>query len=37
MADNLKNARDKALEILDRVEWKNKYYRRDIGFKALKK
>ncbi len=37
MADNLKNARDKALEILDRVEWKNKYYRRDIGYQIIDK
>ena len=34
---NLLKARKKALKILDKIKWKNKYYRRDIGFRAIKK
>ena len=34
---NLLNARKKALKILDKIKWKNKYYRRDIGFQVIKK
>ncbi len=34
---NLKLARDKALEILDSLEWTNKYYRRDIGYQVIDK
>ena len=35
-SSNLKSARNKALELLDQIEWKNKYYRRDIGWRAIK-
>ena len=34
---NLLKARKKALKILDKIKWKNKYYRRDIGFRVIKK
>ena len=34
---NLLKARKKALKLLDKIKWKNKYYRRDIGFRAIKK
>jgi len=34
--NNLKSARDRALYLLDKVEWENKYYRRDIGWRAIK-
>jgi len=34
---SLKEARKKALKILDEVEWENKYYRRDIGFRIIDK
>ena len=34
---NLLGARKKALKILDNIKWENKYYRRDIGFRAIKK
>ena len=34
---NLLKARKKALKILDKIKWKNKYYRRDIGFQVIKK
>ena len=37
IASNLKEARDKALSILDIINWENKYYRRDIGYRAIKK
>ena len=32
----LKLAREKALELLDKLDWQNKYYRRDIGWRAIK-
>ena len=32
----LKTARDKALRALDKLEWENKYYRRDIGWRVIK-
>ena len=34
---DLLKAREKALKILDKIKWKNKYYRRDIGFRVIKK
>ena len=34
---NLKTARNKALEILDNLDWSNKYYRRDIGYQVIDK
>jgi len=34
---SLKEARKKALKILDEIEWENKYYRRDIGFRIIDK
>ena len=37
IASNLKEARDKALNILDNLNWENKYYRRDIGYRVIKK
>ena len=37
IASNLKEARDKALDILDNLNWENKYYRRDIGYRVIKK
>ncbi len=37
LAPNLSEARTKALNILDSIDWENKYYRRDIGHSAIKK
>jgi len=34
---SLKEARKNALKILDEIEWENKYYRRDIGFRIIDK
>ena len=34
---NLETARNKALEILDNLDWSNKYYRRDIGYQVIDK
>ena len=34
---SLKKARNKALEILDNLDWSNKYYRRDIGYQVIDK
>ena len=30
-------ARNKALKILDNLEWENKYYRKDIGYRVIDK
>ena len=35
LSANLKDARDIALRNLDNLDWENKYYRRDIGFRAI--
>ena len=37
VSKSLKKAREEALLILDKLKWKNKYYRRDIGFKVIGK
>ena len=34
---SLEDARNRALKMLDNLEWENKYYRRDIGYKVIKK
>jgi phosphoribosylamine--glycine ligase len=34
---SLEKARNKALEILDNLDWSNKYYRRDIGYQVIDK
>jgi len=34
---SLKEARKKALKILDNLEWDNKYYRKDIGYQVIDK
>ena len=36
MLPTLKSSREKALQLLDELDWKNKYYRRDIGWRAIK-
>ena len=37
VSETLKNARIEALDLLDQLDWENKYYRRDIGFRVIKK
>ncbi len=37
VSSSLKKARNKALKILDQLEWDNKYYRKDIGFRIIDK
>ena len=37
VATSLKEARNKALKILDNLEWENKYYRKDIGYRVIDK
>ncbi len=37
IASTLKKARKKALKILDQLDLENKYYRKDIGYKAIGK
>ena len=32
---DLKSSRARALELLDELDWENKYYRRDIGWRAI--
>ena len=34
---NLQIAREKALEILDYIDWENKYFRKDIAFRVIDK
>ena len=36
MASNLNKAREKAHSILDLVDWEDKYFRKDIGWRAIK-
>ena len=36
MLPTLKSSREKALQLLDELNWKNKYYRRDIGWRVIK-
>ena len=36
VSETLKNARIEALDLLDQLDWENKYYRRDIGFRVIK-
>ena len=33
--EDLKSSRERALELLDELDWENKYYRRDIGWRAI--
>ncbi len=35
VAETLKEARKKAIKILDSLEWDNKYFRKDIGYKVI--
>ncbi len=37
VADNLSNAIESAYDLVERIDFENKYYRRDIGARALKK
>ena len=37
VSSSLKLARKKSHKILDKLNWKNKYYRKDIGFKVIGK
>jgi len=37
ISETLADARYRALKILDQLDWSNKYYRRDIGFKVIGK
>ena len=37
VSSSLKIAREKAIKILDNLDWENKYYRKDIGYKVIKK
>jgi len=37
VSPSLKIARNKAIKILDNLNWENKYYRKDIGYKVIKK
>ena len=37
ISKTLKKARDDALNVLNGLDWENKYYRKDIGFKAINK
>jgi phosphoribosylamine--glycine ligase len=36
LADTIKNAQEAAYKCVDKINWKSKYNRTDIGFKAIK-
>ena len=35
LSNNFKNSRDKAIQLIKKLDWHNGYYRRDIGFKVI--
>ncbi|MEC9374864.1 MAG: phosphoribosylamine--glycine ligase [Pseudomonadota bacterium] len=35
LGDTLKEAKDRAYDLANKVDWKNKYFRKDIGYKAI--
>ena len=36
-ADNFENCRNKAINLIKKVDWKNGFFRKDIGYKAIDK
>ena len=34
-SDNFKNARDKTIQLIKKLDWQNGYYRKDIGYKVI--
>ena len=36
LSNDLKDARTKAIKMIQELDWNNGYYRKDIGFKAIK-
>ena len=36
LSHNFKNSKDKAIQLIKKLDWHNGYYRRDIGFKVIK-
>ena len=36
LSKDLKDARTKAIKMIQQLNWNNGFYRRDIGFKAIK-
>ena len=35
LSNNFKNSKDKAIQLIKKLDWHNGYYRRDIGFKVI--
>ena len=35
LSNNFKNSKDKAIQLIKKLNWHNGYYRRDIGFKVI--
>ena len=35
LSNNFKNSKDKAIQLIKKLDWNNGYYRRDIGFKVI--
>ena len=35
LSNNLKNSKDKAIQLIKKLDWHNGYYRKDIGFKVI--
>ena len=36
-SNNFKNAREKAIKIINKINWSNGFYRKDIGYKVIDK
>jgi phosphoribosylamine--glycine ligase len=36
ISKNFKNAKDNIIKLIKKLDWKNGYYRKDIGFKVIK-
>ena len=36
LSNNFKNSKEKAIQLIKELNWKNGYFRRDIGFKVIK-
>ena len=35
LSNNFRNSKDKAIKLIKKLDWKNGYYRKDIGFKVI--
>ena len=35
LSNNFKTSKEKAIQLIKKLNWKNGYYRKDIGFKVI--